>query len=98
MSNDFTLRYENRWYQITRNNRSLPKPRFRVTVRTLLDGTVELGLGGRRLDCVEIPIPKPAVVAQSNTAKPRPRPKPYKPGPHHPWRTRSRHIGTAATT
>ena len=46
VSNDFTVRYESRWYQITRDNRSLPKHRFRVTVRTLLDGTVELWLGG----------------------------------------------------
>jgi transposase len=98
VSNDFTLRYENHWYQITRDNRALPKPRFRVTVRTLLDGTVELWLDGRRLDFEEIPIPKPAVAAQPNPPKPRPGPKPHKPGPHHPWRTTSRPISKAATT
>ena len=39
VNNDFTLRYESRWYQISRNNRMLPRPRSRVNVRTLLDGT-----------------------------------------------------------
>jgi transposase len=84
VANDFTLRHEGRWYQITRNNRSLPKPRFHVTVRTLLDGTVELWLDGRRLDFEAIPTPK------QDTAKPgtppKPRPAPPRPGPDHPWR------------
>jgi len=87
VSNDFTLRYESRWYQITRDNRSLPKPRFRVTVRTLLDGTVELWLDGRRLAFEAIPIPKQGVAASASPPNPRPRPAPPKPGPKHPWRT-----------
>ena len=87
MSNDFTVRYESRWYQITRDNRSLPKPRFRVTVRTLLDGTVELWLDGRRLAFEAIPIPKQGVADTASPSKPRPRPAPPKPGPKHPWRT-----------
>lgn len=88
VSNDFTVRYERRWYQITRDNRSLPKPRFRVTVRTLLDGTAELWLDGRRLAFEAIPIPKQGVTATANFSKPRPRPAPPIQGPNHPWRTR----------
>jgi hypothetical protein len=88
VSNDFTVRYERRWYQITRDNRSLPKPRFRVTVRTLLDGTLELWLDGRRLAFEAIPIQKQGVAATASPSNPKPRPAPPKPGPHHPWRTR----------
>ena len=88
VSNDFTVRYEGRWYQITRDNRSLPKPRFRVTVRTLLDGTMELLLDGRRLAFEAIPIPKQRVADTASASKPRPRPAPPIPGPNHPWRTR----------
>jgi hypothetical protein len=88
VSNDFTVRYESRWYQITRDNRSLPKPRFRVTVRTLLDGTMELLLDGRQLAFEAIPIHKQGVAATANPSKPRPRPAPPIPGPNHPWRTR----------
>ena len=88
VSNDFTVRYEGRWYQITRDNRSLPKPRFRVTVRTLLDGTLELWLDGRRLAFEAIPISKQGVTATASPSNPRPRPAPPIPGPNHPWRTR----------
>jgi hypothetical protein len=88
VSNDFTVRYESRWYQITRDNRSLPKPRSRVTVRTLLDGTMELWQDGRRLAFQAIPIPKQGGADTASTAKPRPRPAPPFPGPNHPWRAR----------
>lgn len=98
VSNDFTVRYEKHRYQITRDNRSLPKPRFRVTVRTLLDGTVELWLDDRRLAFEAIPIPKQGVAATASPPNPRPRPAPPKPGPNHPWRTKSRAINNVATT
>lgn len=88
VSNDFTVRFEKRWYQITRDNHSLPKPRFRVIVRTLLDGTMELWLDGRRLAFEAIPIHQQGVAATTNPLKPRPRPAPPIPGPNHPWRTR----------
>ena len=88
VTNDFTLRHESRWYQIIRENRSLPKPRFRVTVRTLLDGTVELWLDGRRLAFKAIPTQKQGVTPTANPSKPRTRPAPPIPGPNHPWRTR----------
>ena len=98
VTNDFTLRHESRWYQITRGNRSLPKPRFRVTVRTLLDGTVELWLDGRRLAFEAIPTPKQGVAATASLPNPRPRPAPPKPGPNHPWRSKYRPINPMATT
>ena len=97
VSNDFTVRYESRWYQITRDNRSLPKPRFRVTVRTLLDGTMELLLEGRRLAFKAIPIPKQGVAATASSSNPRPRPAPPIPGPNHPWRTRWKSKNPVAT-
>lgn len=88
VSNDFTVRYESRWYQITRENRPLPKPRSRVTVRTLLDGTMELWQDGRRMAFEAIPIPKQGGAATANPSKQRPRPAPPFPGPNHPWRAR----------
>ena len=98
VANDFTLRHEGRWYQITRNNRSLPKPRFRVTVRNLLDATVELWLDGRRLDFEAISTPIQAAAAQPEPARTRRKPKPPFPGPNHPWRTTSRPFHTEART
>jgi hypothetical protein len=82
VQNDFTLRHDNRWYQIRRENRVLPRPKSRVTVRTLLDGTVELWFKNRRLDAVPIEgrPEKPKVAA---TPKRIPV---YHPPPNHPWR------------
>jgi Integrase core domain. len=81
VQNDFTLRHNNHWYQITRDNRLLPKPKSRVTVRTLLDGTVELWFKTQRLAFEPIPRrpEKPA-------AAPKPPPRVWRPAPDHPWR------------
>lgn len=87
VNNDFTLRYKNRWYQISRENRTLPRPGSRVNVRTLLDGSVELWLKRRRLLFENIPIQQQVAVEKAIPLKPRPVPKPPKPGPNHPWRS-----------
>ena len=50
VQNDWTIRYENRIYQITEDNRSLPKPKNKIVVRTRLDGTVHLYLGDKPLN------------------------------------------------
>ena len=42
VNNDWTIRHDNRFYQILEENRPLPKPRDKVLVRTRLDGTVLL--------------------------------------------------------
>jgi hypothetical protein len=81
VQNDFTLRYNNRWYQITHDNRLLPKPKSRVTVRTLLDGTVELWFKNQRLDFVLRNEKQQPVIAPK---KPR---YVYHPPRNHPWRT-----------
>jgi transposase len=97
INNDFTLRYESRWYQISRNNRTLPRPGSRVNVRTLLDGTVELWLKGRRLAFKNIPTPQQGPAAKAIPPKPRPVPTPPKPGPNHPWRSPWRSKNPVAT-
>ncbi len=42
VQNDWTVRHENRYYQILRENKPLPKPKARILVRTRLDGRTEL--------------------------------------------------------
>lgn len=86
LQNDFTVRHRNRWYQITKENRGLPKPKSRVVVRTLLDGTVELWCKQRKLACVpltEKPV-KPSSRTTPDAAAHKPAPSPPV---HHPWRT-----------
>jgi len=42
LNNDWTIRHKNRYYQILKSNRPLPKPKDRILVRTHLDGRLVL--------------------------------------------------------
>ena len=86
--NDFTLRYENQWFQVVREQPVRVRPGMRLTVERHLDDSLHLHCRGRYLTFV--PIPKPP-------ARPRPRPverarsglQPtlmQRPAPTHPWR------------
>jgi len=86
VQNDWTLRHENRCYQILKDNRPLPRPRTQVLVRTHLDGRIQLlyqekplafsvvppqALAGRRLaPRAQNPAPQPKTIS--------PRPVPNK--------------------
>jgi len=42
LQNDWTIRHENLYYQIGKDNAPLPKPKDKIVVRQLLNGTVQL--------------------------------------------------------
>ena len=42
VQNDWTIRYDNRYYQILKDNTPLPKPKDKILVRTHLDGRIQL--------------------------------------------------------
>jgi len=96
VANDWTVRFENRFYQILERNEHMPRPGQKVTVRRLLDGTIQVLYSDKKLRFKQIAAPeaplrysKPAA-ARATVAK-----KKHKPAPDHPWRrTRS----TAART
>lgn len=95
VNNDWTIRYHNRWFQITGPKGSLPPAKKNVTVRRRLDGSLALVYRGQPVDFVEIPgaLPRakaPVVVASSQR-------KPHRPAPDHPWRRWSPPIPKAAT-
>lgn len=50
LANDWTIRHENRYYQITRNNKPLPKPKDKILMRRRLDGELFLLYRGRPLE------------------------------------------------
>ncbi len=49
LQNDWTIRHENRYYQILKDNTPLPKPKDKILVRTRIDGTMHLLSGGKPL-------------------------------------------------
>lgn len=42
LANDWTIRHENRYYQITKDNKPLPRPKDKILVRRRLDGSLVL--------------------------------------------------------
>jgi hypothetical protein len=87
VSNDWVVRCENRFYQILKRNNPLPRPKQKITVRQLLDGTLQLLYRDKKLKFKEI-APPATSLCYSEPAVPRPStPKRnYKPAPEHPWR------------
>jgi transposase len=87
VSNDWTVRCENRFYQILKGNKPLPKPRDKVTVRQLLDGTIQLLYRDKKLKFKEIAVPSiPLCYAEPAASRPSTPKNNYTPAPDHPWR------------
>jgi transposase len=95
--NDWTIRYNRRFLQILKQNRSLPRPKERVIVRRLLDGQMELLYRDRKLEFEPImPSRKPVVEdtrhkgAQKESSPSRSGAAPGRrrriPSKTHPWR------------
>jgi transposase len=86
VQNDWTVRWRNRWLQITAKARSLGLAGQKVLVRERLDGSVQLIYGGHELAWQELPSrPKAEPPPPSPKQEPRNR-KPWKPSADHPWR------------
>jgi transposase len=87
LGNDWTIRYNNQFFQILKLNNPLPKPKARITVRQWLDGSLHLRYNGRPLVFESIPVPPPKPEKRTTPKPPRPK---NKPASDHPWRRRAR--------
>lgn len=82
VQNDWTVRFENDWYQITGPKRSLPPAKDKVQVLRRLDGSLALQYRGQSVDYELLPERPPR-----QTVKPRQRKlQPRRPAEDHPWR------------
>lgn len=82
LRNDWTVRYENRLYQVTRQS-TLPPARQRITILRRLDGSLWMEYRGKSIQfkeltegCPEKPEQKDSPVNQDK----------WRPAPDHPWR------------
>lgn len=95
VTNDWVVQYHHRSYQISSENQLLPKPKSRVTVQRLLDGTVRLLHGGRPLYYKEL---GPSAVQTPVKAVSAPQPARVrtgiKPAANHPWRNSKLYPGS----
>ena len=86
VNNDWTVRFENRWYQITGPKRSLPPAKDRVQVLRRLDGSLTIHYRGRPVDYELLPERPPRHKAQTSPTQPKPQAEPWRPAADHPWR------------
>ena len=84
VNNDWTVRYHNRWFQITGSKGSLPPAKGKVTVAERLDGSLHLSYRGQPVAFHEIAGPLPRATTQPVIA--RAKRAPVRPAPDHPWR------------
>lgn len=84
LSNDWTVRFQNRYYQIARDNAPLPKPKDKILFRRRLDGQLFLLYKGRPL---RHQILTPAQYQRTQLASTPERQAPAPPqGKGSPWR------------
>src|SRR3990167_6054146 len=83
VNNDFTLRYQNRWFQLGKKQKTLVFPGNAITVITYLDGSRALTLRQTKLDYAIIPKPIPEKTAIPKVIKST---KSWVPPVDHPWR------------
>lgn len=81
---DWTIRWRNRWFQLTEANQKLALVNRKVTVCEQLDGTIVIVFGKRELAWKELP-ERPAKVRPDKTP-PKDSGGVKKPSPKHPWR------------
>jgi len=85
VQNDWTVRWKNRFFQLTKRNEALRLVKQKITVREKLDGMIQLVYKGHNLAYTELSKrPEKVTVKMKQLARNR---KPWKPPPNHPWRT-----------
>jgi hypothetical protein len=82
ISNDWVVRYENRYLQLERTS-DYPPRQAKVTVCEWEDGRIEIRYKGKARPHREIAAPEPRIAPERS--KP-PRPSRWKPPLNHPWR------------
>lgn len=79
---DFTIRYENVYYQVPKDLAAAAMPRTRLTVLRRLDGKLSFKWGPRDLHLIRLPgLPDSPLKAARDHIPPKPRSQ-----PDHPWR------------
>jgi hypothetical protein len=84
ISNDWVVRYENRYFQLERSS-DYPPRQAKVTVCEWEDGRTEIRYKGKARPHHEIEAPEPQQVAIRGVDKP-PKSSHWKPPKSHPWR------------
>jgi hypothetical protein len=85
ISNDWVVRYENRYFQLERHS-DYPPQQAKVTVCEWEDGRIEIRYKGKARAEHEIEAPQPKEQAAIRLVDKPPKPSRWKPPASHPWR------------
>jgi len=87
VQNDFTIRFDNLWYQLLKEQPITVFPKDRVLIEERLDGSLWIRLRGKYLN-YKVLLTKPSKQKKDWVipASQRKKRKPYKPPKDHPWR------------
>jgi hypothetical protein len=85
LTNDWVVRYENRFFQVTRQGRTYPPAQSTVRVCEYEDGHLEVWYRGRAVSYQEIPAPTRAAPAARATPASSSPSHAHRPAADHPW-------------
>lgn len=85
ISNDWVVRYENRYFQLERSS-DYPPRQAKVTVCEWEDGRIEVRYKGKARPHREIEAPPPKLSRSIRLVEKPPRRSHWKPGANHPWK------------
>jgi hypothetical protein len=85
ISNDWVVRYENRFFQLERKSQHYAPAQGKVTVCEWQDGSLAIEYRGQKLNwkAISEPAKEPNPPVKTESTRGRPRPNP---APDHPWR------------
>jgi len=89
VQNDFTIRFNNQWFQLAKEQPATIRPKERVLLEERIDGSLHIRLRGKYLNYQVLPvrpekqIKQPWVIAATQKKEK----KSWKPPKDHPWRT-----------
>lgn len=87
--NDWTVTWQNRWFQLDEVEQKRHLMKKKVQVCQLLDGTLRWRYRERELKWKELPEqPAKVRVVMEQVARPKKKRTRWKPGPEHPWKRR----------
>jgi len=91
VQNDFTIRFENKWYQLLKDQPVTIRQKDKIIIEGRLDGSIKIRIRDKYLNYKPFLIrPKqydhPWIIAAKQEPKPKTKQKTWKPGPNHPWK------------
>lgn len=86
VNNDFTISFENKWFQLDQKQPVLVLKKSKVLVETRIDGSIHLSLKGKYLNFKELPERPKKIIDVKLPALASAVPVQWKPPKDHPWR------------